>query len=156
MVTISKKQVSKTSIFELPGLKNCISRLCTRPFTRPLLVEIAISRLLARVVNGPKQGPQSGYHGVTEVAKTANIAKNGWKVHKLHKRSSHSAPYKPHRVGTRKHFFGSKSKKPKDSIAFGKSTSQRIYSEQHVPKIGWKPDEYGLKHALHTLEGHFR
>ena len=44
-VTTSKKQVSKTSIFELPGMKNCISRLCTGPFTRPLLVETVISRL---------------------------------------------------------------------------------------------------------------
>ena len=41
---IKKKQVSKTSIFELPRVKNCISRLCTGPFTRPLLVETAISR----------------------------------------------------------------------------------------------------------------
>ena len=31
----------------------------------------------------------------------------------MHKRSSHSAPYKPYGVGTRKHFFGSKSKKTK-------------------------------------------
>ena len=44
----------------------------------------------------------------------------------------------------------------KNSIAFGKSTSQRIYTEQHVPKIGWKLHKYGLKHALHTLDGHFR
>ena len=65
--------------------------------------------------NIPIHTPQSGYHGVTEVAKTANIAKMVWKVHKPHQRSSHSAPYKPHGVGTRKHFFGSKSKKPKDS-----------------------------------------
>ena len=36
--------------------------------------------------------------------------KNSSKVHKLHKRSSLSAPYKPYGVGTRKHFFGSKSK----------------------------------------------
>ena len=43
-----------------------------------------------------------------------------------------------------------------DSIAFGKSTSQRIYTEQHVRKIGWKLHKYGLKHALHTLDGHFR
>ena len=35
MITISKKQVSKTSIFELSGLKNCISRLCTRPLGDP-------------------------------------------------------------------------------------------------------------------------
>ena len=32
-------------------------------------------------------------------------------MHKLHKRSSHSTPYKPYGVGTREHFFGSKSKK---------------------------------------------
>ena len=44
----------------------------------------------------------------------------------------------------------------KNSIAFGKSTSQRIYTEQNVPKIGWKLHKYGLKHALHTLDGHFR
>ena len=31
----SKKQVSKTSIFELPKVKNCISRLCTRPLGAP-------------------------------------------------------------------------------------------------------------------------
>ena len=40
------------------------------------------------------------------------------KVHKLHKRSSHSAPYKPYGVGTRKHFFGSKSKKTKRFMIF--------------------------------------
>ena len=52
------------------------------------------------------------------MAKTANIAKMAEKVHKLHKRSSHSAPYKPHGVGTRKHFFGSKSKKTKRFMIF--------------------------------------
>ena len=35
VVTISKEQVSKTSIFELPGVKNCISRLCTNPLEAP-------------------------------------------------------------------------------------------------------------------------
>ena len=97
-MTIPKKQVSKTSIFELPGVKNCISRLCTNPFTSPLLVEIAISRLWHGHLTGPRQSyrlqkmsfhilvgiychniptrtPWSGYHGVTGVAKTANIAK---------------------------------------------------------------------------------
>ena len=39
-------------------------------------------------------------------------------MHKPHKRSSHSAPYKPHRVGTREHFFGSKSKKTKRFTIF--------------------------------------
>ena len=43
-----------------------------------------------------------------------------------------------------------------NSIAFGKSTSQRIYPEQHTPKIGWKLHKYGLKHVLHTLDDHFR
>ena len=43
-----------------------------------------------------------------------------------------------------------------NSIAFGKSTSQRIYREQHTPKIGWKLHKYRLKHALHTLDDHFR
>ena len=41
-------------------------------------------------------------------------------------------------------------------IAFGKSTSQRIYPKQHTPKIGQKLDKCSLKHALHILEGHFR
>ena len=31
MVTISEKQVLKTSIFELSRVKSCISRLCTKP-----------------------------------------------------------------------------------------------------------------------------
>ena len=35
MVTVSKKQVSKTLIFELPGVKNCISRWCTNPLGDP-------------------------------------------------------------------------------------------------------------------------
>ena len=43
-----------------------------------------------------------------------------------------------------------------NSIAFGKSTSQRIYREQYTPKIGWKLHKYRLKHALHTLDDHFR
>ena len=79
-------------------MKNYISRWCTGPFTRPLLVEIVISRLWHGHLTGPRQSyrlqktsldilvgiycpniptrtPQSGYHGVTEVAKTTNIAK---------------------------------------------------------------------------------
>ena len=43
-----------------------------------------------------------------------------------------------------------------NSIAFGKYTSQKIYPEQHTPEIGWKPQKYGLKHALHTLDERFR
>ena len=30
-----KKMVPKTSIFELPRVKNCISRLCTNPLEPP-------------------------------------------------------------------------------------------------------------------------
>ena len=45
-------------------------------------------------------------------------SKNGQKMRKLHERSSHSAPYKPYGVGTRKHFFGSKSKKTKRFMIF--------------------------------------
>ena len=55
-----KKKVSKTSIFELSKVKNCMSRLCTihRPIysCKPLLVETVISHLLARVLSGPWQG----------------------------------------------------------------------------------------------------
>ena len=133
---MSKKQSSKTSIFELPGVKNCISRLCTGPFTRPLLVEIAISRLWHGHLTGPRQSyrlhktsfrilvgiychnipthtPQSGYHGVTEVAETANIAKMVEKCIKCTGARPTPPHTNPHRVGTRKHFFGSKSKKTK-------------------------------------------
>ena len=66
--------------------------LCTGPFTRPLLVETVISRLwlsarlqttksVFRIVVGidcrnvPILSPQSGWHGVIEVAKTSNIPK---------------------------------------------------------------------------------
>ena len=35
MVTISKKQVLETPIFELSRVKNCISRLCTNPLGAP-------------------------------------------------------------------------------------------------------------------------
>ena len=43
-----------------------------------------------------------------------------------------------------------------NSIAFGKSTSQRIYSKQRTHKMREKRHKYGLKHALHSLDGHFR
>ena len=35
MITRSKKLVSKTLIFELATVKNCISRLCTNPLGAP-------------------------------------------------------------------------------------------------------------------------
>ena len=65
----------------------------------------------------PTHTPQTGYHGVTEVAKTAQMAKMAEKCIN-YIRSCHSAPYKPYGVGTRKHFFGSKSKKTKRFMIF--------------------------------------
>ena len=100
MATVSKKKVSKTSILELSKVKNCISRFCTVPFIhvyhywwkksfrvfgtgfdRPWArLQIAKKTSFCILVgiycqNVPTCSPQSGYHGVTEVAKTANIAK---------------------------------------------------------------------------------
>ena len=43
-----------------------------------------------------------------------------------------------------------------NSIAFGKSTTQRIYSKQRTHEIGKKRHKYGLKHALHSLDGHLK
>ena len=127
-----------TSIFELPGVKNCISRLCTGPFTRPLLVEIAISRLWHGHLTGPRQSyrlqktsfrilvgihchnipthtPQSGYHGVTKVAKTANIAKMAEKC----KNCISACPTPPHTNPIESEpgntFSAQNRKKPKDS-----------------------------------------
>ena len=50
-----KKKVSKTSILELYRVKNC-NRMCTSPFTRPLLVETVISRLWHGYLTGSWQG----------------------------------------------------------------------------------------------------
>ena len=168
MVTTSIKRVSKTSIFELSKVKNCMSRLCTNPFTRPLLVETAISRLWQGHLTGPWQGytaknvlsypsrhilsqhPHShpsdwvprGHRG----RQSRQHSKNGRKVHKQHKRSSHSAPYKPYGVGTRKHFFGSKSKKTKRFMIFDPKKGGVIFSTfltpphlpQNLKKVGFK------------------
>ena len=54
-------------------------------------------------------------------------------MHKLHKRSSHSAPYKPYGVGTRKHFFGSKSKKTKRFMIFDPKKVGVIFSTFLTP-----------------------
>ena len=35
MMTVSKKQFSKTSMLELTRVKNCMSRLCTHPLGDP-------------------------------------------------------------------------------------------------------------------------
>ena len=91
-------------------MKSCISGLCTGPFTRPGNSHFAS---LAPALTGPRQGyrlqktsfhilvgiychdipthtPQSGYHGVTEVAKTANIAKMAGKC--IHCMSARPTP----------------------------------------------------------------
>ena len=126
MVTISEKQVSKTSIFELSRVKNC--RLCTGPFTRPLLVETVISRLWHvtgsqhfRILVGiychniTTHTPQSGYHGVTEVAKTANIPKMAEKC--INCMSARPTPphTNPMESGPGNTFSAQNRKKPKDS-----------------------------------------
>ena len=135
---MSKKHVSETSIFELPRVKSCMSRLCTGPFTRPLLVEIVISHLWHGQLTGPRQSyrlqktsfrilvgiychkipthtPQSGYHGVTDVAKTANKAKMAEKC----KNCNSARPTPPHtnriESGPGNTFSAQNRKKPKDS-----------------------------------------
>ena len=120
-------------------VKNCISRLCTGPFTheshycwkqsfrvfgtgfdRPS-ARLQAAKTTFCILFGidchgiPACTLQSGYRRVTEVAKTANITKMAEKCINC---SCHSAPYKPHGVGTRKHFFGSTSKKTKRLMIF--------------------------------------
>ena len=64
-------------------------------------------------------------------------------MHELHKHSSHSAPYKPHGVGTRKNFFGSKSKKTKRFMIFDPKNGGVIFwtpppLPQNMKKVGFK------------------
>ena len=54
-------------------------------------------------------------------------------MHKRHQRLSPSAPYKPHGIGTRKHFFGSKSKKPKRFMIFDPKKGGVIFSTYLTP-----------------------
>ena len=44
---VSKKQVSKTSVFELPRVKNCIGRLCTNPLGDPRAVTRGFQVMIA-------------------------------------------------------------------------------------------------------------
>ena len=122
-------------------MKNCRSRLCTGPFTRPLLVEIAILRLWHGHLTGPRQGyrlqktsfrilvgiychnipthtSRSRYHGVTEVAKTANITKMGEKwINCISAR--HTPPHtNTMESGPGSNSFASKSKKTKRFMIF--------------------------------------
>ena len=117
-------------------MKNCISRLCTSPFTQVShywwkqsfhVFGTGFNRPSARLQTAknvllypsrhilsqhphphPSEWVPRGHQG----RQNRQHSKNRRKVHK-HERSSQSAPYKPHGVGTRKHFFGSKSKKTK-------------------------------------------
>ena len=84
-------------------------------------------------------GPSSPSHGPPKSFKTAVCRWfNGlWCEHKL----QFSTLYRS---------------KMENSIAFGKPTSQRIYSKPRIHKIGKKRQKYGLKYALHSLDGHFR
>ena len=66
-------------------------------------------------------------------------------MHKLHKRSSHSAPYKPHRVGTRKHFFGSKSKKTKRFMIFDPKKGGSFFDNFDPPSPSPPPPPTSLK-----------
>ena len=54
-------------------------------------------------------------------------------MHNLRKRSSHFAPYKANGVGTRKHFFGSKSKKTKRFMIFDPKEGGFIFSTFLTP-----------------------
>ena len=64
-------------------------------------------------------------------------------MHKLHERSTHSAPYKPYGVGTRKQFFGSKSKKKQKIHDFrpkkkGGSFLSTFWTPPHPPPTSLK------------------
>ena len=73
MIMVSKKQVSKTSIFELPRVKSCTSKLCTNPLGDPpppspgpktSIFELSgvkncISRLCTRPLGAPPPRPDT-------------------------------------------------------------------------------------------------
>ena len=116
-----------------------MSRLCTGPFVGPLLVETVILRLWHGHLTGPWQGyklqktsfrilvgiychnipthtPQSGYHGVTEVAKPANIAKMAKKCIKCISARPTPPHTNPMDSGLGNTFLAQNRKKPKDSL----------------------------------------
>ena len=68
-----------------------------------------------------RQGRQNRQHG-----------KNGQKMYELHKLLSDFIPTNPIDLGPGNTFPAQK-KKPKNSIAFAKSTWQRIYPKQQTP-----------------------
>ena len=120
-------------------MKNCISRLCTdRPIHWAIIGGNSHFASLACVVNSPKQGyrpqkasfriivgiscqniptrtPHNGYHGLTEVAKTANIPKMAEKC--INCKSARPTPphTNPMESGPGNTFSAQNRKKPKDS-----------------------------------------
>ena len=152
-------------------MRNCISRLCVPAHSRGhywwkqsfRVFGTGCDRLSARIETAKNvlpypfsrrilsQHPHShtsewvarGHRG----GKNRQHSKNGLKVHKLHKRSSHSAPYKPHGVGTRKHFFGSKSKKTKRFLIFDPKKGGVIFSTFLTPPPPYpsKPPKSGFQ-----------
>ena len=81
--------------------------------------------------NIPSCTPQSGYHGVTKVAKNAEIAKIAENC--INYTRPTSTQHKPYEVGTRKHFFGSKSKKTKRFVVFGPKKGGVIFNVFQPP-----------------------
>ena len=150
-------------------MKNCRSRLCTGPFThvthcwwkQPFRVfgtgfdrpsarlETAKSVLsyLSRHIlsqhphSHPSEWVAQGHRG----RQNRQHSKNGRKVHKLHKRSSLSAPHKPPGVGTRKHFFGSKSTKTKRFMIFDPKKGGSFFSIFLAPPPPSKPQKSGFQ-----------
>ena len=142
MITISQKQISKT----------CTSRLCTSPFTRPLWVETAISRLWHRHLTGPKQVwklqknvlPYPSRHISSQHPsdwvpqghrgrQNRQHTKRGRKVHQLHKRSSHSPHTNPMESGPGTTFSAQNRKKTKKFVIFGPKKGGSFFFDIFAP-----------------------
>ena len=138
MITVSKKKSFKTSIFELPRVKNCKIRLCTGPFTHvsyywwkesfsvfgtdfdwpSARLETAknVPSYPSRHIlsQHPHSHPSERVPRVTEVAKTANIAKmaeNCMNCISAHPTPPHTNPMES---GPGNTFSAQNWKKPKD------------------------------------------
>ena len=83
--------------------------------------------------NIPTHTPQSGYHGVTEVAQTTNIAKMAEKCINCISARPTLPHINPMESGPRKHFFGSKSKKTKRFMIFDPKKGGVIFSTFLTP-----------------------
>ena len=139
MVILGDHNIIKTSFenFIIGGNSHFVSlaRVVTGPRQCQRLQKTSFCILVGIYChNIPTHTPQSGYHRVNEVAKTANIPQMAEKCINCIKRSSHSAPYKPHGVGTQKHFFGSKlKKKTKRFMIFDPKKGGLIFSTFLTP-----------------------